>query len=873
MIENRLQDHLTRLEAGETLEAALTGLPADEADLVRLAAQLRALPQPARDMSIVNVQRARLLRAAQQRQATVSQPAAKLAPRWLWPVAAVAGAAILLFLCAALVLGGGALWWNVGARGVAQNPTPADLPVAYATPAPVVVTVPDAQTALLDEVQGLVEVRASDGSWQAAAVGAPVRAGQRVRTGALSGATLVFYDGSRARLGPNTEIAVDALDAPRSGRRVIRLTQTTGESDHEVAKSSAPDSQYEVATPSGVGAAKGTAFQVSVTAVLIRFAVSEGVVAVSNLNVTVIVVAGHVSVIPINQPPTPPLPRFSGEGEVQEISPTAWRIAGQSLAVNSETALIGEPQVGDWVAFEGRILADGTRLADRITLLRRAIGNTFTFVGVVEGIGAETWTISGRAVRVTGAAIEPGITVGNTVEVVGVIRPDGALQALSIRRLPAGAAETFSLIGVLQAKGDPVWTVSGITFTVTPSTTLDAGLVVGDVVRVTGVISDGTRIATSVQRLSVNVGEFEFIGVVLSTNPWNVSGVGFTTNAETRIDPGIQIGNRVRVAGRVLPDGTRLATEIEQLDQGRRHAIQFTARVERINPWVVGGVTVTVDSKTKIEGDIRVGDWVTVKGNLLPDGAVLAKKITRVAAGGGCTSATLIVIGLNGNTLTLSDGQTLTLDGSIRVTGQLSPASVVVVQTCAREDGSQAVVAIIVIFQLEGIPTPAPTRTPAPTSGCAPLLVIVNGQVSLPSGGYVTVGGHEVLLEVKLKDKKKNEAEIKITGRTGKWEVKVKVKDDKIEIKSKGNIAVGGAGKYNAGGTLTVQACAGQNGLVIVVNGITPVSAVPTASSAGGQVTLCHIPPGNPSKARTITVEAGAAPAHLAHGDTLGPCP
>ena len=41
----------------------------------------------------------------------------------------------------------------------------------------------------------------------------------------------------------------------------------------------------------------------------------------------------------------------------------------------------------------------------------------------------------------------------------------------------------------------------------------------------------------------------------------------------------------------------------------------------------------------------------------------------------------------------------------------------------------------------------------------------------------------------------------------------------------------------------------------------------------GGKVTLCHIPPGNPSNAHTITVGAPAVPAHLAHGDTLGPCP
>jgi hypothetical protein len=41
----------------------------------------------------------------------------------------------------------------------------------------------------------------------------------------------------------------------------------------------------------------------------------------------------------------------------------------------------------------------------------------------------------------------------------------------------------------------------------------------------------------------------------------------------------------------------------------------------------------------------------------------------------------------------------------------------------------------------------------------------------------------------------------------------------------------------------------------------------------GHKVVICHHPPGNPDNAHTITVDQSAVPAHLAHGDTLGPCP
>jgi hypothetical protein len=64
-----------------------------------------------------------------------------------------------------------------------------------------------------------------------------------------------------------------------------------------------------------------------------------------------------------------------------------------------------------------------------------------------------------------------------------------------------------------------------------------------------------------------------------------------------------------------------------------------------------------------------------------------------------------------------------------------------------------------------------------------------------------------------------------------------------------------------------------------VVTGFLALTAVafivlaPAAFAKGDKVTICHIPPGNPENAHSITISVSALQTHLdQHGDSIGEC-
>jgi hypothetical protein len=700
------------------------------------------------------------------REANGKTPAtARFLPKRFIPLAALSGGVALLFICALVVLIGGGLAWRAfrdadsvfvseatisqevspspsptsetsvaqgpspspsptSERSLAQNPTPDPEPeLPYIAFLPAVVNPLPPQSAVLKDIRGVVEIRVDGDTWTPVSTGQVIKAGQRARTGALSSASLAFYDGSTAYLGPNTEVSVDHLDQdPADGSRIVELTQWVGQTDHDVAPAYGDHARYEVHTPSGTGEAKGTRFHVLVTpALVVRFSVDQGAVAVTNLNVTVVVVAGQLTVIEVDQVPSQPVFRVTGQGEVSQTG-TTWTIAGQDFETHDGTVIIGNPQVGDWVSVAGHLSADGTRVADRIALLRRSPVNRFTLMGEVEAVEDTAWTVAGQTITVDEeTAIEEGIEIGDVVRVEGVILEDGALLAERIRLVEGQPGLPFHFVGVLQSIDDETWAISGISIAVDADTELDEDLVVGEVVEVRGwILEDDTWLARSIKRLEEQERRFEFTGYVEGIDPWIVSGIAFETRDWTEIETGIEVGDAVKVEGRILEDGTWVAVEIKRLDDEEALYFEFVGTVDSVDPWIVSGFPLAVDDETEIKGDFTVGDLVKVEGRILPDGTWLATEIKPVSMawlGPGCLSISAVVVGFDANQVELLNWGTIELDDSIVVEGEIAVDSVVLLLVCVGDDGTINIVSIIVIYyQPQPVivihPTPPPHSPP-----------------------------------------------------------------------------------------------------------------------------------------------------------------
>jgi len=109
-------------------------------------------------------------------------------------------------------------------------------------------------------------MKAGTDDWIEGAVEMPLGVGDMLKTGDDSGAEITFFDGSTMELEAGTQVEITSLDfSADSDVTTITLIQTIGTTISRVTKFLDPASRYEVETPTGVVAVRGSGVEIHVS--------------------------------------------------------------------------------------------------------------------------------------------------------------------------------------------------------------------------------------------------------------------------------------------------------------------------------------------------------------------------------------------------------------------------------------------------------------------------------------------------------------------------------------------------------------------------------------------------------------------------------
>jgi hypothetical protein len=266
--------------------------------------------------------------------------------------------------------------------------------------------------------------------------------------------------------------------------------------------------------------------------------------------------------------------------------------------------------------------------------------------------------------------------------------------------------------------------------------------------------------------------------------------------------------------------------------------------LESMDPWAVAGVSLGTNEATKIEEGLQIGDLVRVQGTVLEDGTWMAYSISPAEQQ---TDPIITLIGIvDATDPWVVNGIQLNVTDETEVQGEVAVGSVVRVEILLLEDGTWEVLSI------------APLGDSTEASGCMKVVATV-----------ISVEGDEV----------------QFLG----WPATVTIVTDEQSQDNEGNDSDGNENDDNdnengnddrrmeitlsSGQVVLAVVCVSDDGRLVIVQIVLleePDSDDNGDGTGGEKVLVCHMPPKTP---HTLSIAPAAVPAHLAHGDTLGPCP
>ena len=279
---------------------------------------------------------------------------------------------------------------------------------------------------------------------------------------------------------------------------------------------------------------------------------------------------------------------------------------------------------------------------------------------------------------------------------------------------------------------------------------------------------------------------------------------------------------------------------------------ELVGALEGIDPWIAGGTALEIRETTQIEEGLEVGDVVRVRGVILDDETWVAYSIESAE---GPTDPVIILIGtVDSVDPWVVNGITLTITDETYIQGEITPGLLVRVEILLLPDGTWEVLSIASLGE--------PTETPGCATIIATVLSVEGNQIQfLGWPAPVTFG----------EDDQSEDNEENGDSEENDDENEDEEDGDENEGEDDGSDESGGV-TISAGQVVLVVVCVSDDGQIVIVQIIVlDADDDDDGTSTGGEkVLVCHNISKNP---HTINISSSAVPAHLAHGDVLGPCP
>lgn len=240
-------------------------------------------------------------------------------------------------------------------------------------------------------------------------------------------------------------------------------------------------------------------------------------------------------------------------------------------------------------------------------------------------------------------------------------------------------------------------------------------------------------------------------------------------------------------------------------------------------PWGVAGKSFETNESTQIEQGLQVGDLVRVRGTILEDGKWMAYSIERAQE---AANTTIIIIGqVTSIDPWVVSGITLNVTTDTVITGNITVGMLVRVEILLLEDGTWQVLSIALLGDFTEI------------EGC---ITVVATIISVTAEEIQFVGWPSLPLSP---------------------DVRIESGDD-LPLRPDQDVLV--------------VLCPSDDNQIVIIQIIVIIIDVPDddeeeTPGEGEKVLVCHKP--SKKSAHTLSLPRSAVPAHLGHGDKLGPCP